>query len=140
MAQIALKPFVLRDCILSIKDGSTVIGEFEAHVSRVEFTSTTPVQVFKGLTPTAVFQDVGAPEWTCNLDFAQDFETTNSLANYTLANPGKQVTAEFTPKKGTGAKKVTATVTLLPGNIGGTQGAFATSTVSLPVTGQPVLA
>ncbi|HWU29826.1 MAG TPA: hypothetical protein VN041_12165 [Microbacterium sp.] len=140
MVAIAVKPFILRDCTLNIKDGATDVGDYEAHVSRVEITPTVPTQTWKGLTPTAVFQDVGAAEWVANIDYAQDYETANSFAQYLLANPGKQVTATFTPKKGTGAKKITATVTLLPGGIGGGVGAFATSSVALPVTGQPVLA
>lgn len=137
MAAIPVKPFVLRDCTLSIKDGATAVGEYEAHVSKVEFTPNTPVQAWKGLTPSSVHQDVGATEWMCNIDNAQDWETANSLSQYMFANPGKKVTAEFTPKRGTGAKKLTATITLLPGLIGGGVGAFAVASVSLPVDGQP---
>jgi hypothetical protein len=140
MALIAVKPFVLRDCVLAIKDGATAVGEYEAHVSRVQFNANTPTATWKGLTPSSVHRDIGGTEWEVVLDYAQDYETANSLAQYLLANPGKQVTAEFTPKKGTTAKKVTATITLLPGGIGGAQGEFATSSVTLPVTGQPVLA
>lgn len=140
MAQIVVKPFILRDCILAIKDGATAVGEYEQHVSRVQFDPNTPISVWKGLTPAAVFQDVAATEWTVTLDYAQDFETANSLAQYLMANPGKQVTAEFTPKKGTGAKKVTAAITLVPGGIGGGVGEFATSSVTLPVSGQPAIA
>lgn len=140
MAQIAVKPFIMRDCILAIKDGATAVGEYEAHVSRVQLNPTTPISSWKGLTPTAVFRDVGATEWDMVIDYAQDYETANSLAQYLLANPGKQVTAELTPKKGTGAKKVTATITLVPGGIGGGVGEFAASSVTLPVSGQPVLA
>lgn len=139
MAKIAVKPFVLRDCTLNIKDGATDVGDFEAHVSKVEFTPNTSVQTFKGLTPSAVYQDVAAPEWTAGIDYAQDWDTANSFSQYALANVGKKVTMKFTPKVGTGAKSITATVTLLPGGIGGTAGAFATSSVSLPVDGQPVL-
>lgn len=140
MALIAVKPFIMRDCVLSIKDGATTIGEFESHVSRVQFDPNTPIATWKGLTPTSVHQDVAATEWTVSLDYAQDYETVNSLAQYLLANPGKQVTAVFTPKKGTGAKTVTATITLVPGGTGGGVGEFATSSVTLPVSGQPALA
>lgn len=140
MAKIAVKPYILRDCTLNIKDGATDIGDYEASVSKVEIVPNTSVQVWKGLTPTAVFQDVASPEWTVNFDYAQDFETVNSLAQYMLANVGKKVTAKFTPKVGTGLKSATVTITLLPGTIGGSVGAFATASVSLPVDGQPALA
>lgn len=140
MPQIAVKPFVLRDCTLNLKDGATDIGDFEMHVSKVEITPNVAVQSWKGLSPAAVFQDVAQPEWTANVDYAQDWETANSLSQYALANVGKKVTAKFTPKKGTGAKAITVVVTMLPGGIGGTVGAFATGSLALPVDGQPALA
>lgn len=140
MAQIAVKPYVLRDCTLNIKDGATDIGDFELHVSKVEVVPNASVQTWKGLSPAAVFQDIPPLDWTANIDYAQDWETTNSWSQYSLANVGKKVTMKFTPKKGTGLKAITVTVTLLPGGIGGTVGAFATGSVSLPVDGQPVLA
>lgn len=140
MAKIAVKPFVMRDCTLNIKDGATDVGDFELHVSKVEITPTTSVQVFKGLSPASVHQDVSSPEWVAGVDYAQDWETINSWSQYLLANVGKKVTMKFTPKNGATAKAITVTVTLLPGSIGGTVGAFATGSVSLPVDGQPVLA
>ncbi|MBS1674611.1 MAG: hypothetical protein JSS74_11685 [Actinobacteria bacterium] len=138
MAKITVKPFVLRDCVLNIKDGATDVGDFEASVSKVEFTPNVAIQTWKGLTPTSVTQDVAAPEWSCAMDYAQDWETATSLSNYLLANVGKKVTAKFTPKAG--GKSATATVTILPGSIGGGVGAFATGSVSLPCDGQPALA
>lgn len=140
MAKINVKPFVLRDCTLNIKDGATDIGDYEFHVSKVEIVPSASVQKWKGLSPAAVFQDVAPIDWTANADFAQDWETLNSLSQYLLANVGKKVTMKFTPKNGAGAKAITVTVTVLPGSIGGTVGAFATSSVSLPVDGQPALA
>lgn len=140
MAKIAVAPFVLRDCVLNIKDGATDIGDFEAHVSKAQIDPNTSVQTWKGLTPTSVHQDIASPEWTLNLDFAQDFSTANSLSQYLLANVGKKVIVALTPKVGVGAKKATMTVTLLPGSIGGGVGAFATASVALPVDGQPVVA
>ena len=140
MAQIAVKPYVLRDCTLNIKDGATDIGDFELHVSKVEITPNVSVQVFKGLSPVAVYQDIAPVEWTAALDYAQDWETANSWSQYSLANVGKKVTMKFAPKKGAGLKSITVTVTLLPGGIGGSVGSFATGSVALPVDGQPVLA
>lgn len=137
MAIIALVPFVLRDCTLNIKDGATDIGDFQGHVSKVSFEPNANVQTWKGLTPTAVFQDVDNAGWTVALDYAQDFATINSLANYLFANPGKQITMAFTPKSG--GKKATATVVCVPGAIGGGVGEYATSSVTLPVIGVPVL-
>ncbi|MGW9159615.1 hypothetical protein [Microbacterium sp. NPDC055665] len=140
MVQIAVKPYVLRDCTLNIKDGATDVGDYELHVSKVEIVPNTSVQVWKGLSPAASYQDIAPLDWTANVDYAQDWETVNSWSQYLLANTGKKVTMKFTPKKGTGLKAATVTVTLLPGTIGGTVGTFATGSVSLPVDGQPALA
>lgn len=139
MPQIAVKPFVLRDCTLNIKDGATDVGDYETHVSKVEIVPNVATQSWKGLAPSAVFQDVASPEWTANVDYAQDWETANSLSQYLLANVGKKAILKFTPKKGSGAKSITVTATLLPGGIGGSVGAFATGSVALPVDGQPTL-
>lgn len=140
MAKIAVKPYVLRDCTLNIKDGATDVGDYEMHVSKVEITPNANVQVWKGLSPTATFQGIAPIDWVANVDYAQDWETVNSFSQYLLANTGKKVTVKFTPKVGAGLKAVTVTVTLLPGAIGGTVGSFATGSVALPIDGQPVLA
>ncbi|MBN9612566.1 MAG: hypothetical protein J0H64_03735 [Actinobacteria bacterium] len=140
MAKIAVKPFVLKDCTVTIKDGSTAVGDYEAHVSKVSIDPNTPTQTWTGMTPSAVFVDAATTQWLCNVDYAQDYETANSFAQFLLANPGKQVTMEFTPKNGGTAKKATVTVICVPGSIGGTVGAFATASVALPVIGQPAIA
>lgn len=140
MAVIAVKPFVMKDVLLKIKDGATDVGNYEGHVSKVVFEPNAPTATWRGLTPTSVYVDVAQAEWVCSIDLAQDWETTNSLSAYLLANPGKQVTLEFTPKNGTTPKKATATAILVPSSIGGGVGEFATSSVSLPVVGAPAVA
>lgn len=140
MAKVALKPYVLRDCTVNIKNGATDLGDYEGSVSKLELVPNTAVQTWKGLTPSAVFQDVAAPEWVANVDFAQDLETANSLSLYLIANVGAKLTMKFTPKVAAGVKSATVTVTALPGSIGGAVGAFATASVALPVDGQPALA
>ncbi|WP_295012495.1 hypothetical protein [uncultured Microbacterium sp.] len=140
MAKIALKPYVLRDCTLNIKNGATDLGDYEGSVSKLELVPTTAVQTWKGLTPSAVYQDVAASEWVANIDFAQDFETPASLSQYLLANVGAKLTLTFKPKQSAGVKSASIVATGLPGSIGGAVGGFATSSVSLPCDGQPVLA
>lgn len=138
MPKIAVKPFVLRDCIMNLKDGATDLGDYESSLSKVEIVPSVSVQKWTGLTPSSVHQDVAAPEWTCNIDHAQDWETANSFSQYCLANVGRKVTAKFTPK--TGGKAATVVITILPGAIGGGVGSFATASVAFPCDGQPVVA
>lgn len=123
MAAVVPKPLFLKDVLMQIGTDN-----YEAGLSAVTFTPPSPT-VWTGLTPTAVFNELPA-QWVCQLDYVQDWESTGSLSQYLLDNVGKQVTAVFTPKAKTG-KKFTATVTIVPGPIGGTGQAFATSSVSL---------
>jgi len=123
MVNVIPKPLFLTDTLMQI-----AADNYEAGLTAVLFTPPAPVK-FTGMTPTAVFSQLPA-EWTCQIDYVQDWDSAGSLSQYLLDNVGKQVTAVFTPKKGTG-KKFTATITILPGPIGGTGGAFATASVTL---------
>lgn len=130
MAQIAISPFVLKNVLLTIGTDS-----YEKHVSQVEFSPSASTQTWKGLggnTHTAQ----GLADWTVTLTYAQDWETANSLSQYLLANEGTNVSVTFEPVSGDAG--FTSTVTLSPGSVGGQQGTFATSSVTLGCT-KPVL-
>lgn len=126
MATITPVPLVMKDCLVKI-----AADNFEASLSGVTLTPTTPTFVFTGLTPAAKYTAVGNPDWNAQLDYVQDWETAGSLSNYLLANIGKTVAMEFTPKSKTG-KIFKSNVTILPGAVGGTGNALATSSVTLP--------
>lgn len=132
MAAIAVAPFVLKDVDLVID-----VDNYEAHVSQVLFQPASQTVTWKGLTPTAVFSDQTAASWTCQLSFAQDWATADSLSNYLLENAGEKVTAVFKPKKGTGLPAFTADVILAAPPIGGNVDQVATGTVTLGVDGAP---
>jgi hypothetical protein len=133
MASIAVNPFILKDSIFQVE-----ADNYEAHVSQVEFAPTAPTATFKGLTPAAVFNLVGLASWVCNLAFAQDWATPNSLSRYLYEHEGEEIDVTFEPV--TGGPAVTATLFVTPGSIGGTVDGVATSTVALPCKGKPVLA
>lgn len=139
MAQIAVAPFVLKDVRLKI-----ATDNYEKHVSSVILTpsTTTDKLTWQGLTPTATFTDSGVPQttWEAQLDYAQDWETTNSLSQYLLDNAGQTKTIVFQPKAGTGKKTFTVTATIVPGPIGGAVNTVQTSQVTLPITGAPTVA
>lgn len=132
MAQIAVKPIVLRDVLLSI-----ATDDYEKHVSGVTITPTTGSVEFQGLEPTATFTFPTNTTWAVELEYAQDWDTTNSLSAYLFNNEGTEVTMTFEPVKGGAGFQ--ATVIIAPGSIGGQVNSVATSTVTLGVVGRPTL-
>jgi hypothetical protein len=130
---IEVVPLVLKDVLLKL--GAT--NEFQKHVSSVEFTPSANAITWKGLSPTAVFSDIGIATWVCALSFAQDWLTVDSLSQYLFTHEGEAVDATFEPQLG--GPGFTATLLITPGSIGGAVDSVAVSTVSLGVRGRPVL-
>jgi hypothetical protein len=133
MAEIAVVPFVMGNAVLTFTTDS-----YSAHVSSAVFTPQDNAPVtWKGLTPTAVFSSGINAVWTLDLEFAQDWATTNSLSKRLLSSEGVAQTVTLQPI--CGGATITATVILAPGAMGGTVDEYATATVSLGVRGKPVL-
>lgn len=130
MAQIDVKPIVLRDVLLSIAADS-----YEKHVSGVTITPTTGSVTWNGLTPAAAFNFPTSTTWALQLDYAQDWDTANSLSRYLFDHEGQEVTMIFEPVKGGLGWEVD--VVIVPGSIGGQVNAVATATVTLGVNGKP---
>jgi len=130
MATIGIAPIVLKDVTLKIG-----ADNYEANVSSVEFVPTASTVTWKGLTPSAQFTSIGNATWVCNLAYAQDWETVNSLSQYLLDNEGEAVVADFYPEDG--GQGFRATIVLTPGAIGGTVDTVAVGSVSLGVQGKP---
>jgi hypothetical protein len=132
MASIAVNPFILRDVLLTFGTDS-----YEKHVSSVEFVPAGSVVTWKGLTPASVFSFGANATWTCNLSFAQDWATANSLSRYLFENEGEELAVTFEPVAG--GPSVSATLIITPGSIGGAVDSVAVATVSLGVKGKPTL-
>lgn len=126
MVAIAVEPFILRDVDLQIG-----ADNYEAHTSQVEFVPTAASVSWTGLANNTV-TGTSTATWVCTLALAQDWGTANSLSQYLHDHEGEVVAVTFTPATGQGT--FTADVTITPGAIGGTAGAFAVSTVSLGCT------
>lgn len=134
MATIAVAPFVLKDALFKVGTDN-----YEAHVSSVTFTPQMSPVTWQGLTPASAFSDASNPVWQCTISFAQDWTTTNSLAQYLLTNAGQQKTVVFNPQGATTGKPVfTATLIIAPGQIGGDVNTVQTATVTMGVVGAPV--
>jgi hypothetical protein len=134
MAVIAVAPIVLKDVVFTVGT-----DDYQAHVSSVKFTPAMNAVAWKGLTPTSVFSDAGSPVWSCVISFAQDWTTANSLSAYLLANAGTQKVVVFKPQGATTGKPVfTATLVIVPGDIGGDVDTVPVATVTMGVVGAPV--
>lgn len=131
MAQINVNPIVLKDVLFQVETDS-----YEKHVSSVEFVPSASVVNWKGLSPAAVFTDSTTATWTCNVAFAQDWATTNSLSRYLFDNEGDEIDVTFEPVNG--GAGFTATLIVTPGSIGGSVDSVAVSTVTFAVKGRPV--
>ena len=131
MADITPAPLYLKDVILTV-DGDT----YEKAISSATFTPTVPTATFKGLSDDAVYTQAGSASWMVDLAYVQDWDSADSLSGYLFANQGDEVTLSFKPKSATGGT-FSCTVVIIPGSIGGAVDSFATTTVSLPVIGQP---
>lgn len=132
MVQIAVNPFLMKDCLLTV-----ATSDYAKHVSAVEFVPTASPVTWKGLTPTSVFTFGTNATWVCNLSYAQDWETTDSLSRYLYDHEGEEIEVVFEPV--TDGSSITATLIIQPGSIGGAVDSVAVSSVSLGVKGKPVL-
>jgi hypothetical protein len=130
MALITAAPFPLTDATLKV-----AANNYETSVSSVEFVPTVPSFSWKGMTPTAVFSFPGSASWVCNVSAIQDWETVDSLSSYLLDHAGETVEMDFYPQNG--GQGFRATVTLVPGSIGGAIDTVPIISVSLQVQGTP---
>jgi hypothetical protein len=140
MTVLPVQPLVLKDVELLL--GSGTPDDFRKHVSGVTYTPSSAQQTWTGLGKNT-HTDAAIPTWTVQLDYVQDWTSTNSLSSYLFTHEGEQLTAKFTPTSGSGPS-FTSTVTIVPGAIGGQVNAFATTSVTLgsdrPVKVPPVAA
>lgn len=139
MAQIAVQPIVLTNVLLRISDISGAPSgsyDFEKHVDQVTFTPSPSVQSWTGLGGNT-HQFVGSTTWTCDLQFVQDWETSNSLSLLLLQYAGSTADCVFEPAAG--GTGFAAELVFVPGAIGGAVNSVASSSVSLPVNGSPTI-
>jgi hypothetical protein len=138
MPILEVQPLVLKDVELLIGG----LDDFRKHVSGVTFTPSSSQTTWSGL-GLNTHTDSGIPTWTVTLDYVQDWTSTTSLSAYLFEHEGETVAIEFTPTDGVGPA-FTANVSIVPGAIGGTVNAFATTSVTLgsdkPVRVPPVAA
>lgn len=79
--------------------------------------------------------DQTTPTWSVNVDYAQDWDTEGSFAQYLFDNAGETVALEFRPRSG--GVGFGALVIITPGTIGGSINSFMTASITLGVDGKP---
>jgi hypothetical protein len=132
MATIAISPLYMRDVELTIGT-----DDYRKHVSGVTFTPAPKSAQWTGLGENT-HSAVGTPTWTCELTYAQDWDTTDSLSAYLFDHQGETKAVRFEPVSG--GQAFTANVIIQAGAIGGQVDSFASTSVSLPLEGAPTLA
>lgn len=138
MPVVDVVPFVLKDVIFKLTPVAPgVESEFQKHVSQVEFVPSPSTVNFKGLSPDAVFTFPTQATWVCNVSYAQDWSTPESLSRFLFDNEGKTIPCTFEPVNGIGTRWA-ADLVIVPGSIGGTVDAVGIGTVALGVQGRPV--
>jgi hypothetical protein len=122
---------------LYMSESKITIGgtAFEAEISSVKLTPTTPSATFKGLKRGSSFTKSGLASWVAGLNFGQDHEAATSLSNYLFDHEGEELPYTIEPiDGGTG---FAGTLIAQAGEIGGDVDAFGTASVTLPVQGKP---
>lgn len=127
MAKIAVSPRLLRDYVIELD-----ADQYEAATGSVMFTPTAAQQTWIG-GDDATYVESSPATWTCTIGRMQDWETANSLARVLHLNEGQQLAASFRPKRGLGPR-FTSTLTVTPGVIGGTNGAWPVQDVVMGCT------
>lgn len=131
MPVIPVQPLYLQDMTFSV-----AADDYAAHVSSVTLTPSTSTTTWKGGKPSATFTRTSTPTWGCELAFAQDWESADSLSRYLWEHQGETVDVIFAPE--TGGTSWAVSINVIPGSIGGAVDGYATSTVTLGVDGAPV--
>lgn len=138
MAAIGLAPITLTDATLLIG-----ADDYAVAVDRVEFV---PQVDYGFLDPPMGSAGAGDPivrssRWTCQVGYAQDLLTTDSMTRYLLGHIGERRAVVFMPHPGSGQPLVGADVLIIPGRIGGAaDDGTLTAVTELPLFGSPVIA
>nr|WP_254069106.1 IPT/TIG domain-containing protein [Herbiconiux sp. VKM Ac-2851] len=129
---INLAPLVIKDAVLQIG-----ADQFEKAVSNVTFTPSANAVTWAGIGGNS-FTDTSVATWQVSISYVQDWDTAGSLSQYLFANEGATVAGVFRPRSGSGPS-FSVNLALTPGAIGGAGNATAEATVTLGLTGKPVI-
>ncbi|GAA4627270.1 hypothetical protein [Cellulomonas oligotrophica] len=126
-----VNPLVLKNVDLIIDAGDDDLN-FKKHIDQCTYTPASSQATWTSLAG-ETFTDAATATWTLVLNYVQDWETTDSLSRFLFEHEGETVGVTFKPRTGSGPS-FTSTATIVPGAIGGTVNAFATTSVTLGST------
>jgi hypothetical protein len=126
-----LGAYVMKDSVFTVE-----ATDYANQCTSIVLTPEQATQTLKTLVPDGIVQDVDTATWTCTINGIQDMTDSQGLAALLNDMQGEQIDIVFTPKPGGKTATFTATAKAVP--FGGEQGAWATVSVDLPVTGTPV--
>ena len=139
MADIAVKPVLMRNAVLRI-----VADNHQFACSAIALVPASQPVVFTGLGGNShTFPSTAT--WVCNLTYAQDWETPDSLTRFLHDHEGETVAAQILPQATVADEEgdpvagvgFDVNIVIVPGQIGGQVDQTATATVSLGVDGRP---
>lgn len=133
-------PLVLKNVDLILGDEATGTN-FKCQIRSVTLTPSVDVQTTKTACPNGQYSAVDDPSWTLDIGYLYGKHAdaaTQALGRFLLANSGEKIPFLLRPWAGDDTDGYTGVVTVLPGALGGTYGAFSEQTVSLPLEGQPL--
>jgi hypothetical protein len=134
MAVVDVTPFVMKNAIIQLGT-----DDFAKAVSSASITPAGGIITWKGLKPTAVFTFPESVTYTLDLEYAQDWGSTNSLSQYLFEHQGETVacTVNVNDVATGGETSWAMQVAISAGAVGGAVDNVATATVSLGIVGQP---
>lgn len=135
---VVVAPFTMKDVSLILGPTAGTNYEFRTQVSSVVLQPSSSTVEWTGL-GLNTYTDISTATWVCTLEYAQDWDTTNSLSAYLYSNEGQTVDVIFKPKNA-GAKTWTGKIIITPGAVGGPVNGVATASVTLGMPAKPVLA
>ena len=136
MVAVAVAPFTLKDYTLQIETDS-----YEKAVSQVLFTPPSPSPLeWHGPIGSDFYDTIDQGQWTCQVDYAQDWTTATSLSRYLYDEAGETKSVVFKPSASTtGMPTFTVDVIIAHGPIGGPGRQVATASVTMTCKAKPVL-
>jgi hypothetical protein len=111
--------------------------EFHCEVTAVDLVPSVDTATSTVLCDDGTVTDAGTPSWSLSIDYNVDHNPA-SLFRTLLANVGKVAAFDYKPDPvNAPLTHYTGSARLIPGNAGGSAGAFESGSVSLPLIGAP---
>lgn len=131
MALVEVQPLVMRNVsmLFAQSPGASATHEYKKALDSVSFTPTSSTITWTGLGENT-FTAAATSTWTCVLNYAQDWETEDSLSQFLYENAGETIEATFKPRSGSGPS-FTANLIITEGAIGGAVNTVAVASVTL---------